>query len=125
MGIARALVVLCVVFASCRPRPGVDPVEQVALARGLRNFADTGSFRGPKREGRDSIAAELKRRGETPADWYTLAAVLGDSLVVYQMWHRASLAPRDPGWRGNPGGRNFDADYDLRQHRIVAWLLWQ
>ena len=125
MRLVNALVVVCVVFVSCRARPSVDPLEQVALARGLRNCADTASFHGPKREGRDSIAAELKRRGETPGDWYTVAAVLGDSLVVYEMWHRASLAPRDPGWRGNPGGRNFNANYDLRQHRIVAWLLWQ
>ena len=124
MRLVDSLVVLCVVFAGCRPRPSVDPIEQVARERGLRNFADTASFHGPVREGRDSLAADLKRRGEKLKDWYTIAAVIGDSLVVYEMWYRASLAAeaRD---RIGPDGRSFHAEYDLRQHRVVARLLWQ
>ncbi|HEX8847995.1 MAG TPA: hypothetical protein VF761_00510 [Gemmatimonadaceae bacterium] len=126
MRLLNSLVVLCAVFAGCRPRPDIDPIERVARERGLRNVADTGAFQGPAREGRDSIAAELKRRGERLADWYTVAAVFGDSLVVFHVWDRAALAPEARDWRGGPpGSRSFNADYDLRHHRIIAWLLWQ
>ena len=82
------------------------------------------SFSPTNRPAAVAVAAELRRTGEEPSEFF--ASVTDNrEFLVFHLWHESAFASDNANVVGNPGGKCRDAYYQKASGTVSKTLFWQ
>ena len=103
-----------------------DLEQTGARLRALPTLSDTTRFPEALRDAVLEVAHVVREEGDDPSEFHVeYRTNASESVVFFDLWFSAGLAPGSVRIAGNPGGRSRTVSYDLSTKRASPSRFWQ